>query len=168
MHFLSLWEAKVAKVLKLSHTGQFGPPTETADWFAGQISCQWEEMWRGNRETEVVSGKQTEVSLSGQFQFQIDLIHSPKVTIVTAWDSTKLWPVFAPGLMLIKALVGWQFLRIFHFIYILFFFFWSDYQKDKCARKSMEYLCDFPIWDPKLSLKALNKALITCTWSLSV
>lgn len=33
---------------------------------------------RGNRETEVVSRKDCEVSLSGQFQFQSDLIHFTK------------------------------------------------------------------------------------------
>jgi len=44
---------------------------------------------RGNRKTEVVSGKQTEVSVSGQFQFQSDLIHFSKVTKVTSDNNSE-------------------------------------------------------------------------------
>lgn len=74
-HFLSLWESKVAV---------WPAVTQRSDWAELLPLKQRSEVpvrnVRGNRETEVVSGKQSEVSLSGQFQFQGDLIHLLKVT----------------------------------------------------------------------------------------
>ncbi|MEQ2161308.1 hypothetical protein GOODEAATRI_008402 [Goodea atripinnis] len=59
-----------------SHSGQFGPspPIETSVRCAGLVLLSGQTSIRGNRKTEVVSGKRAEVSVTGQFQFQSDLI----------------------------------------------------------------------------------------------
>lgn len=76
-HFPSLWESEVAEVWTSVTRWSVRPSHQNS----GQMSVK--ETSRGSRETEVVSGKQGEVSLSGQFQFQSDLITYLKVAVVT-------------------------------------------------------------------------------------
>lgn len=70
MHFLSVWEWDAAVWPAAVHWS-VGPRLLPLN---GLLACRsgllsLRRNFRGNRETEVVSGKQSEVSVSGQFQF---------------------------------------------------------------------------------------------------